>query len=296
MSAKKKLKKFSETDSSVPLWIQSLATATGLVDETPESKLRTRLRFQAEEDKQGLYVPPDMAELQPASLRYLHALSRQHGLTLIEDRRRSSITPIVDRRDKMPPTMAIGISLLMKQLGMPGMIKPLSNPHRLHAESECIALPRLIRMAARAVDQSKRSVVLPNRLLNNLMNNESHPIAGYACRYRSEAEQRVLCHFDSNNFRAIGYSTGEQFVLHVILGGGPAALPCIWVNRHTLTQTDFQLQLYKAERPAADLGLLYATYYLDMAQAPCPWWLQGEQNQHLRVLKRVSLMHQSKAS
>lgn len=235
--------------------------------------MRTTLTCDVRSTKPSLYVPPDMAQLQPASLRYLHAFARHHDMTLIEDRRRVEVRPVNEQRDKAAPMIANGLGLLLKQTGVPGIAKTLSEPHRLNADSPCIPIPRLIRMAAHAARKSKRVVVLPNRMIVDVLDNNTQPIAGYACKLLSLDHATVLSHFDSPNFRAIGYSAGSQYVMHVCLAGGPLRRTALWANFHTLTRTDFQFQLFPGGQSASDFGLLYATYYLDMAEAPQPWWL-----------------------
>lgn len=256
-----------------PLWIESLATAARAARSTAECKIRTTLTCDVRSTKPSLFVPPDMAELQPASLRYLHAFAHQHDLTLVEDRRRAEVRPVIEKRDKAAPMIANGLGLLLKQTGVPGIAKTLSEPHRLNADSPIITIPRLIRMAAHAARKSKRVVVLPNRMIVDVLDNNTQPIAGYACKLFSADHATVLSHFDSSNFRAIGYSAGNQYVVHVCLAGGPLYRPALWANFHTLTRTDFQFQLFPGKQLAFDFGLMYATFYLDMEESPQPWWI-----------------------
>ena len=277
MSTKKKhAEQTTESAPEGPLWIESLATAARLAQPDAESTIRTRLSFDIHAGKPSLFVPTDMAELQPAGLRYLHAFAQHQGLTLVEDRRWVEIMPGVEKRNTLAPMIATGISLMMKQTGLPGIAKALSDPHRLNANSPCIPLPRLIRMAASAAKKSKRVVFAPNRMIGCVLDDDTQPIAGYACKLLSERINTVLSQFDSTNFRAIGYSTGRQYVMHVCLAGGPLVMPSLWTNFHTLSRTEFQFQLYPGKQANRDFGLLYATYYLDMTQAPRPWWLNTD--------------------
>jgi len=61
--------------------------------------------------------------------------------------------------------------------------------------------------------------------------------------------------------------------VHVCVAGGPLSNPTLWSGFHTLTRSDFQFQLFNAQKPKNDLGLIYATFYFDLADAPRPWWL-----------------------
>ena len=51
--------------------------------------------------------------------------------------------------------------------------------------------------------------------------------------------------------------------------------PRMWAHLHTLTRTDFRFQLFPSRKPANDFGLFYATFYLNMAESPTPWWIES---------------------
>jgi hypothetical protein len=262
--------------ASEKMWVQSLAEAIRKTDRTAESRMRTMLVCDIKSNKPALYVPPDMADLQPRSLRYLHAFARSNDLKLVEDRRQVEVQPITEKRNRKPPKIALGLSMLLNQTGAIGAIRTLSEPHRLNADSTHIGITKLIDMAAFAAPKSKRVVVLPNRMIVDVSDNDTQPMVGYACKLISTDTTTILSHFDSPKFRAIGYSAGSQYVMHVCLAGGPLENQTLWAHLHTLTQTDFRFQLFPSRKPANDFGLFYTTYYLDMAQSPVPWWIASE--------------------
>lgn len=238
------------------------------------SRLRTTLSCNVRNGRPVLFLPPEMGSLQPRSLSYLRAFARHQKFGLIEDRRRVDVRPIVEQRDRTPAELAMGISLLLKQTGMPGGARTLSSPHRLAADSLHIELDELVRMAARARDGSKRIVLLPNRLIVESTGQDTHPIVGRACRLETPETVTVLSQFESPAFRCIGYSTGRQYVVHVFLAGGPTSAPELWTRLHTLTRTDFRFRLFPGEKPAQDFGLFHATFYYDVARGEdAPWWL-----------------------
>ena len=237
------------SEASSKMWVQSVADTIRKTDSTAESRMRTMIVCDKKWNKLALYVPPDMAELQPGSLRYLHAFARSHDLKLIEDRRRIEVQPIVEKRDRKPPMIALGLSMLLNQTGAPGGIRTLSEPHRLNADSPHIGIAKLINMAAFAAPKSKRVVVLPNSMIVNISDNDTQPISGFACKLISADTTTVLSHFDSSYFRAIGYSTGNQYVMHVCLAGGPLKNQCLWAHHHTLTRTNFRFQLFPSRKP-----------------------------------------------
>ena len=281
----------TQSAASEKMWVQSLAEAIRKTDRTAESRMRTMLVCDIKSNKPALYVPPDMADLQPRSLRYLHAFARSHDLKLVEDRRQVEVHPIIEKRNCKPPIIALGLSMLLNQTGAIGAIRTLSEPHRLNADSTHIGITKLIDMAAFAAPKSKRVVILPNRMIVDVSDNDTQPMAGYACKLISADTTTILSHFDSPKFRAIGYSAGSQYVMHVCLAGGALKNQTLWAHLHTLTQTDFRFQLFPSRKPANDFGLFYATYYLDMARSPAPWWIASEpdmETEHAEFLENAA--------
>jgi len=236
-------------------------------DKRIDPSLKTIISSDGKNGKLALYVPPEMSELQPENLRYLHALASRNGCTLIEDRRGLDVRPMVERRDLKPHTLALGIAELVKQAGMPGPAPQLSKPHRLQPGKPNFTLPELISMVAASVNASKRVVILPTPSLVATTGNDTHPISGYGCKLITADANITLSFFDSPGFKAIGYISGEQFVMHVLIGGGPMKSPHIWANFDAMQKNRFRFQLFRSTLPGQDFGLLYNTFFLDIESA-----------------------------
>jgi len=255
-------------------WTTRLANVMSHTHDEIGARLHTTLSCGVRDGRPVLYLPPEMGALQPRSLTYLRAFSRRHGFGLIEDRRKVDVRPIVEQRDRTPSGLALGISLLLKQTGMPGSACTLSDPHRLAADSPHIALDELVRIAARARVRSKRVVMLPNRMIAEATGQDTHPVVGRACRVETAETSTVLSQFESPAFRCIGHSTGRQYVVHVFLAGGLGGSPELWTRLHTLARIGFRFRLFPGERPAHDFGLFHTTYHYDVAHGErSPWWL-----------------------
>ena len=255
-------------------WIQGVAAVLRLTERRADPRLRTNLSCHARGETPAFFLPPDMSSLQPDSLRYLHAMARRNRCRLIEDRRDIDIQPIVEQRNQKPSALALGVSLLLQQTGLPGPVRCLSTPHRLNPDSQHIPVHQLIEVAAFAAPKSKRVVVLPNKHIVDALGNDTRPIAGHACKLVTLEATTVMSYFESVAFRAIGYRTSGQFVVHVFLGGGPLRAPQLWANTHTLTNSAFRFQLFHSKHPGHDFGLLYSTQYLDLDSSAeqAPWW------------------------
>lgn len=233
-------------------------------DKHIDPSLKTIISSDGKNGKLALFVPPEMSDLQPENLRYLHAMASRNGCTLIEDRRGFEARPLVERRDLKPHKLARGVGVLLKQTGMPGPNPPLSAPHRLLPGSPRFTLPQLIEMVAASISSSKRVVILPTTSLVAATGNETHPISAYGCKMITADANITLSFFDSPGFKAIGYVANSQFVMHVLVGGGPLKSPHIWANYDAMLKNRFRFQLFRSTLPGQDFGLLYNTFFLDI--------------------------------
>jgi len=238
-----------------------------LSDTRLDASLKTVVSSDVKNGKLALFVPPEMSDLQPENLRYLHAMASRNECILVEDRRTSEIRPLVEQRDLKPHRLAVGISELLKQTGMPGSLAQLSTPHRLTPGNLHIDVPVLIDMVSATVTKSKRIVLLPNPALVETTGNETNPISCFACKLVTADANTVLSFFDSPGFKAIGYIANDQFVVHVFIGGGPLRSPHIWANEQAMHKNRFRFQLFRSTQPGQDFGLLYNTFYLDIRAA-----------------------------
>lgn len=255
-------------------WIQELGRVVHMAQANKSPAVRTSLTCQVIEENKTLFVPPEMPTLQPRSLSYLSALAMRSEFQIAEDRRHIHMSPINEQRDGQPPAIVLGLSQMLQQAGLPGSAAELSDPHRLASDSPLIDLPRLISMTAHALPSAKRVVLLPNKPLVDVLDNDTQPIAGFGCRMDTTHARTLLTHFHGQAIRCIGYSTGAQYVMHLLLAGGPLSAPSLWIHPRTLSRTDVRFRLFEGVKPTQDFGLLYSTFYFNMSdRMPSPWWL-----------------------
>lgn len=287
----------AESAKSRRTWVQPLADVIRLSDPAVEPLMQTTLTCDNKPGVPALYLPQDTDEKHPRSIRYIRSFAKANGFKLGRDRRDRQVQPISERRSRKPPMIALGLSLLLKQTGLPGTARTLSKPHTLAPGSESIPLGKLIRMAALTTPDSKRVVVLPNRILINTLQ-DTQPICGHACKLHYSGKTTVLSHFDSPYFRAIGYSSGSQYVVHVCLAGGPRGKSSLWTQIPTLTNIDFNFQLFPGQQAVDDFGLFYITFYLNLSDGPSPWWLDDKStiDTHISTQEPAEAEPQRKAS
>ncbi|MEE9336083.1 MAG: hypothetical protein V3U65_18505 [Granulosicoccaceae bacterium] len=253
-----------KSDTLEKPWIQSLSAVLDLTDRNSNPRLRTTMSCNVKQNRIAFFLPPEMAALQPENLRYMHRIAKKHNSSLIEDRRSVNVQPILEQRNVDTDAMALGISMLLKQAGMPGAAPEPSAPHRLHPDNLHIDIAELISMASFAAPTSKKIVLLPNQFMVDVLDNETNPIVGYACKLVTAEAVTTLAYFDSSHFHAVAYHAGSQFVVHVFLAGGPLHSPQIWSKPNTISNDSFRFQLFKSTHPGHDFGLMYKTLYLDV--------------------------------
>ncbi len=257
----------SQQGISTTEWIATLDKILQLTDLTPKTRLRASLNCKLINDTPYLFLPSEMEWLQPELLSYIENLTQQHGIELVEDRRKLDIEPISERRYAKPTDLALGVSLLLKQTGIPGPAHCLSVPHMLKAGNEKIDVTTLIRMASAVYPEAKRVVFRPNRFLTGDFDADCEPVTGYACKVIHRHHKTTVSYFNSPDFHAVGYITNDQFVLHVLLAGGTQRNTGLWSPFRTLTDSTFRCQVFTGNQPEQNFGLLYHTFYIDLERS-----------------------------
>lgn len=276
------LDKHLKTEANTDEWIRGLSRVLKFTDQRVRPGLRATLSCKVSDGEPSLFLPPELATLQPDILSYLHALGAANNITLIEDRREIDIQPMTERRSKRPSDLALGVSLLLRQTGLPGPAHCLSKPHVLRPDNPQISLPKLINMAAHVQPGCKKVVFIPNRFLTGDFSEQAKPMTGYACKVITQEEQITISYFNSPDFHAMGYISNDQFVIHVFLAGGPISSPKIWSPFSIMTDSAFRCQVFKSKSAAHHFGILYSTLYIDLeaSMETEPWWTGIEETDH----------------
>jgi len=219
-------------------------------------------------ERQGvkaLLLPADMPALQPTGFEYVRTFARKHELKLLENRRLRNVKPAFERRSSGPAEHAAGLAVLIEQAGITQSATVMSRPHQLEKNKRSIALGDLIASVSGTLGSSVHRVVTPTGLAGVSLGNGLNSIACYTSNQKSPSGVVQLSHFVSRDFRCVGYSAGNQFVLHQFIGGGSMDLPSLWVSRNRLANSEFRLQLFQCALSDRILGLFYRTVYLSLA-------------------------------
>lgn len=262
----------TSTTQNEQKWHQLLANRAAVSDPAAGDSMTMSIACDSRSGHAAFYLPEDTDHVHARCLRYVRTFAKQNGFRLGRDRRQKEMGTVTDLRNRRPPLIALGLSLLLKQTGLPGAARKLSRPHTLNEPDQEIAITDLIQMAAFASEKSKRVVVLPNRILINALQ-DTQPICAYGCKLQYRSGRTILSHFDSSYFRAYGYSTGSQYVVHICLGGGFRNETALWTQLPVLNNVDFNFRLFPGRTANDDYGLFYITFIYDMVEAPVPWWV-----------------------
>ncbi len=236
------------------------------------TRLRTTLQCKHVGGEPSLLVPPDLAQDQPETLEYLNSFAAVTALTLIEDRRRLALAPIVEKRRNDLPDMAMAFSMLLQQTGLPGSLPTLSSPHTLDQTSRKIDITQLLRAANHIDSQSRKVVVVPKAFVRERLLEHEDSLSVRACKLtltdsRTKDEENLpvsFVQYHSSDFHAIGYKTETQFIVSVYLAGGPIVKPETWSSFETLSQSPFQCQIFASPYPRQSCALFYRTFYFDL--------------------------------
>ena len=227
-------------------------------------EMRTPIVCQIEDGETVFCIPPEMADSQPVVLRYLHAMAVRQKIKLVENRRELDIKPDIERRRNETSDLAIGISLLLKQTGLPGPAHALSAPHMLKPGNRRIPIATLFRIAHATQSEAKKVIFVPNKLISGYLTNTRTSMVGYACQAVTKNGKNTITCFEADGFQALGYLTGDQFVVHVFFGGGSSMNPRLWCEPEMMLNNNLRCQVLPSEEFGQDYGLIYQTLYIDM--------------------------------
>lgn len=254
-------------------WCQQLARLIATSDPSVEKVMSMSMACDTRSGNATFYLPQDTGHVHARCLRYLKSFAAENGLKLGRDRRGSQQDGITELRNGRPPLISLALSLLLKQTGVPGAARTLSKPHALADGTAEIGLRQLILMAAFSAERSKCVVVLPNRILINALQ-DTQPIRALGCKLKHAGGTTLQSQFDSPHFRALGYSAGSQYIVHICLAGGQRGHSALWTRLPVVNNMDINFQLFPGKSPADDQGLFYLTFYFDMTEQPAPWWIE----------------------
>lgn len=245
-------------------WIARVAAALDSATPLAETRLPTICSGVLNQGRPTLRLPADMRSLQPIGLEHIRNFARRHDLGLLENRRRVDLQPIIERRNSGPQKLADGLGMLLKQAGNPGTARILSHPHRLAMNNVSIPVNELISAISRTLIDSEHCVLTPSRLTEHALGNGMNSIACYTGTLDTNSGPVRASHFISREFRCVGYSAGDQYVIHQLIGGGQLTSSDLWVSRDRLSDGDFRLQVFQDASSDSGFGLFYRTIYLSM--------------------------------
>jgi len=260
-------------ETTSPAWIEMVRDHLAGANQKVHSSLRATLQCKIVGNEPSLLTPPELAEDQPEVLEYLHAFTRANSLSLIEDRRRLDLGPIVEKRKAETPNLAMGICLLLKQTGLPGPTHSLCSPHSLRPGNRKINVAELVRLAAAIQPSSRKIVFLPNAFVRTRLLGETENMIGHACKVstsngsndtQSDDKPITVVQFESRDFHALGYVTNNQLVVTVYLAGGPICQPSLWTHFYNLAETPFTCQVFESPYEGQMYGIFHKTFYIEL--------------------------------
>ncbi len=220
-----------------------------------------------------LIYPNNLGDKKPHLLHYLSQFAKKNALKLLQNRRNLPVVPLVECRTQESPILALGVGILLQKTGLAGS-------HHLHLTNQ-EAIPqvdgqrftKLLKVAAKVQENGKVVRLNSNRFLIDNKSDETQ-IEGFASKVIKGGESQIFSLFNSEIFRAIGYTRQSNFIFHVFAGGGTMDDPKIWGPLSSMTREPIHLRLYRNEANNIKLGLIYTSYTLDLdssAQKAANW-------------------------
>ncbi len=215
----------------------------------------------------GLIYDRGVTELYPDLFRYLKQFSKTNKLRLQENRRIEAVETGEERRGKCLPVVCLGASIMLKEtfLGVAG-IAP-SSPHLLRQERPLKDIGKIIRIAAQVCKKGEQSFLASNEMITPGRRAQKQMLCHYQATLNISNQSKQYHYFEGAGFHALGYVCGEQFVLDVLVGGGPFNSSRLWGPLQRMSKDSIEVYLFMGIGATSGFGVLKASYYLDIGSA-----------------------------
>ena len=215
----------------------------------------------------GLVFDSGMTEIYPDLFRYLEQFAKSNKLRLQENRRIAAVEIGEDRRDTCLSVMCLGTSIMLKEtlLGKAGVIP--SSPHILKQKKPLVSVDKIIRIAAQVCEKGEQTVISSNEMITPGHLGGKQTLYYYQATLNINNQNRQYHYFEGKGFHALGYICGTQFVLEVLIGGGPFNASRLWAALQRMSKDTIDIHLFMGIGATSGFGVLTTSYYLDIGTA-----------------------------
>ena len=256
-----------QTDAAVTpqySWIQMVADTISRFGTEPGSQLSTFIQPCVIRGEPSIVHEKNLHESCSTLYHYLQNFAFCNELKLVEDRRTDRIEVVRDRRQSWAPIIALGAGMMLRETNLAVSDLAPSTPHELRSGEPDLSPHDMISLAAGARSAGSHTELGSNGMLipNNL---GSYTIDHHQSETELFGVTRSVSYFEGKNFHALGYHSGDQIVLNVLVGGGPFSGPRLWGPVQRMARDPVQLHYFAGNEGRDGFGVCSVAYYLDSA-------------------------------
>ncbi|MEM7207676.1 MAG: DUF3579 domain-containing protein [Pseudomonadota bacterium] len=243
-------------------WIQMVADTVARFDDAPENRMTTWSQPCVIKGSPSVVYARGLHESCSTLFHYLQNFAFCNDLKLVEDRRVDRMKVTNDRRKSWAPVVALGAGMMLRDTPFDGASLIPSTPHELRSGEPELSAPELIALAAEVRVSGSYQELASNGMLIP-KNSTDYSIAHYHAETEMLGQRRPVSYFEGKTFHAVGYRSGDQVVLQVLVGGGPFSAPRLWGPVQRMARDPVELHYLQGLDGRDGFGIFKVTYYLD---------------------------------
>ncbi len=228
----------------------------------PGNKLYTSVQPSIIRSKPSVVYEKNLHESCPILFHFIQNFAYCNDLILVEDRRTDRVEVNWNRRRSWAPMVALGAGMMLQSMQCESASLVPSTPHELRSGEAELEADEVIDLSARVRDQGRFTELESNAMLIPVTSNRSL-ISHYELELEFRGGRRPFSYFEGESFHALGYLSGDQIVLDVLVGGGPFVAPGLWGSVQHMARDPVQLQYMPGSGGNYRFGVFKVTYYLE---------------------------------
>ncbi|MEM7292145.1 MAG: DUF3579 domain-containing protein [Pseudomonadota bacterium] len=246
-------------------WIQMVSDTIARFDQDPNQRMHSWIQPCVIKAMPSVVHEKNLHESCSTIFHYLQNFAFCNDLKLVEDRRSDRIEVTTDRRQAWAPVVALGAGMMLQKTQFSANSLVPSTPHELRSGEPELDAVSLINLAAKIRTHGEHQSLTSNGML--IPNaSDDYLIGHYRNRTTLFNQDRDVSYFEGKSFHAVGYASGDQVVLNVLVGGGPFNAPRLWGPVQRMARDPVQLHYLQGRGGRDGFGIFNVAYYLEYAR------------------------------
>jgi hypothetical protein len=272
-------------EGRTPAWLERFKEGLRRSGGVPALQYATSVHPCVIKGERHLVYERGLAKRRPGALQALKCYAATHGFRLKEDERTSKRPVSADRRARLVPVLALGMSMgsmvaiaddgapgvaagPIEEITVLGVRESQQREYLIEAGKRFIAGPfgeveaivgiaEQVKKSGEHKRISTRGMVVPDPALNAIVDR-------YDYTFPASCGGGKFSYYEGEGFAALGFHGGRRVILDVMVGGGPFTAPKLWGPFDQILNDNTEMHLMSGNGKEDGMGMLKASYSIGM--------------------------------